>query len=121
MVINLIQNLAYEMREEMSASRHVIEKRVDSIQRELEIKMAGRPGMGFYESGSIETLKEENVYRKQETTHLIEQNIIFEQKLKDIEKNMNGIKDINEIINNDEKVTNMVEKFKEAISGGEEV
>ncbi len=107
------------MREEIAGARSDLQAKFDAMQREFEIKMAGRPGMGFYESGSIETLKEENVYRKQETTHLIEQNIIFEQKMKDIEKHIDGIKNINEVINNDEKITSMIEKYKEAISEGQ--
>ena len=117
--ISLINSIASQMREEIAGARGDLQAKFDAMQREFDIKMAGRPGMGFYEAGSIETLKEEMGYRKQETTHLLEQNSIFEQKMKDIEKNIEGIKDINEIISNDEKVTSMVEKFKEAISGGE--
>ena len=117
--ISLINSIASQMREEIAGARSDLQAKFDAMQREFDIKMAGRPGMGFYEAGSIETLKEEMVYRKQETTHLLEQNAIFEQKMNDIEKNIDGVKNINEVINNDEKVTSMVEKFKEAMSGGE--
>ena len=117
--ISLINSIASQMYEQMLGARSDLEAKFDAMKREFEIKMAGRPGMGFYEAGSIETLKEEMNYRKQDTTHLLEQNVIFEQKMKDIEKNIDSVKNINEVINNDEKITGMIEKFKEAISEGE--
>ena len=60
---------------------------------EFEVNMSGRKGTGHYESGSIETL--------------IEKNNIIEQKIKDIEMNMNDIKDIKEAIKDDDKIADM--------------
>ena len=113
--ISLINSIASQMREEMLGARSDLEAKFDAMKREFEIKMAGRPGMGFCESGSIETLKEEMIYRKQETTHLLEKNVIIEQKVMDLEKNTENIKDIKELIENDEKITDMIKKYKEII------
>ena len=109
------------MYEQMVETRINLEGKFDAMKREFEIKMAGRPGMGFYEAGAIDTLKEKMIYREQETTHLLEQNAILNQKMKDIEEDIDSVESINEVIKNDEKITSMISKFKEAINEGEGV
>ncbi len=66
---------------------------------EFEIKMSGRKGTGHYESGSIETL--------------LEKNKILEQRINDMEMNMNDIKDIKEALKEDVKIADMIKKYKE--------
>ena len=102
--INLINTVANKMREEMHAMRSDLEQQFTAMRAELEVKMSGRKGTGHWESGSIETL--------------LEKNIIIEQKMEDIEKDMNDVKDIKEVINNDEKTTGMIKKCKEIIKEG---
>ena len=65
------------MYEQMVETRINLEGKFDAMKREFEIKMAGRSGMGFYEAGAIDTLKEKMIYREQETTQLLEQNEIL--------------------------------------------
>ena len=89
------------LRTEMHEMRTTLEAELNSFKVEFEIKMSGRKGTGHYEAGSIETL--------------IEKNNILEQKIADIEKNTENIKDIKELIENDDKITGMVKKYKEII------
>ena len=49
-MINVMNSLAQEVRSELHATRSALEKRIDDIQRDVNIKMAGQ-------SGPIETLE----------------------------------------------------------------
>ena len=49
-MINLMNSLAQQVRSELHATRSALEKRIDDIQRDVNIKMAGQ-------SGPIETLE----------------------------------------------------------------
>ena len=99
--MNHTNQVAGVLRMEMHEMRATLEAKLNSLKIEFEIKMSGRKGTGHYESRSIETL--------------IEKNNILEQKIADIEKNMNNAKDIKEIIENDANIGNMIEKYKEVI------
>ena len=102
--INHTNMVANTLREEMHAVRSDLEAKFNAMKIEFEIKMSGRKGTGHWESGAIETL--------------IEKNNIVEQKMEDIHKNMDTIKDIKELIENDEKITGMIKKYKEIIIEG---
>ena len=97
--INHTNLVAAALREEMHAMRTDLDAKFNQMKIEFEVKMSGRKGTGHYESGSIETL--------------IEKNNIIEQKIKDIEINMNDIKDIKEAIKNDEKIADLIKKYKD--------
>ena len=99
--INHTNMVANTLREEMHAVRSDLEAKFNAMKIEFEIKMSGRLGTGHWESGAIETL--------------IEKNNVIERKMEDIENNMNDIKEIKEVINNDEKITGMIKKYKEII------
>ena len=97
--INHTSMVANTLREEMHAVRSDLKAKFNSMKIEFEIKMSGRKGTGHYESGSIETL--------------IEKNTIIEQQIRDRESSMNDIKDIKEAIKDDEKIADMIKKYKE--------
>ena len=114
--VNLINALANHMREEMSALKTDLEAKFNTLNRDLEVKMSGRKGTGHYEHGSSEDINEKmeelsNKIEKERTdaadtrTNLAEEFI----KLRD------DIKDIKEIINDDEKITIMIEKYKDIV------
>ncbi len=94
--INHTNMVANALREEMHAVRSDLEAKFNAMKIEFEIKMSGRKGTGHWESGAIETL--------------IENNNIVEQNMEDIQKIMDDIKDIKEVINNDAKITDMIKK-----------
>ena len=71
--INHINKVANELREEMYGVRTALEADFNAMKRDIEIKMSGRKGTRHYASGAIETLNE---------------------KVSDLEKNMDDIKDI---------------------------
>ena len=54
--INHMNQVASQLRDEMSAVRTALEADFNAMKRDLEIKMSGRKGTGHYESGAIETL-----------------------------------------------------------------
>ena len=83
----------------MHAMRTDLDAKFNAMGIDFEVKMSGRKGTGHYESGSVETL--------------IEKNKIIEQKIDDIEMNMNDIKDIKEAIKDDDKIADMIKKYKD--------
>ena len=97
--INHTNMVANTLREEMHAVRSDFEAKFNAMKIEFEIKMSGRKGTGHWESGAIETL--------------IAKNNVIEQKMEDIHKNTESINDAKELIENDEKVTEMIKKYKE--------
>ena len=75
--INHTNMVANTLREEMHAAMSDLEAKFNAMKIEFEIKMSGRKGTGHWESGAIETLSEKN-------------NVI-EQKMEDIQMNMDTI------------------------------
>ena len=102
--MNHTNQVAGVLRTEMLEMRATLEAKINSLKVEFEVKMSGRKGTGHYESGAIATL--------------IDKHDIVEQKIEDIQKNMENIKDLKELIENDEKITGMIKKYKEIIIEG---
>ena len=91
--INQITVVANELRDEMFACRNSIKTEFDAMKRDFEVNMSGRA----YETGALKTLDE---------------------KVSNIEKNMDDLKDIRDIIKYDDRITSMINKYKEFFNDG---
>ena len=96
LAISLTNEVARQLRAVMSEVRMTLEAKFDFLKRESEVNMKGRA----YETGALATLTE---------------------RVDNIEGSMHDLKNIKEIISDDNRTNDMIKKYKDFIIDGEAV
>ena len=133
LAINYANEVARALRNEMLELRSAIMANLDATKRDIDAKMSGRVGSEHHEVGTLKTLndkidkleKENKDIKKDYEWLLAELETAtpritkLEEDTYDIQMNMKDVKDIVEIVKDDENITGMITKYEELVIDGE--